>query len=125
MLGILYRRSSISCRISAGLLTGASHTAIEESTHAPVKNSKKKIDRESYPVKPSIVPGALYAVHAQYVTSKRDPFPTKYSRHSSVRWVSIQPYKQVNAVIAVMHVVGLLRLVEAGHPIKQQKKRAK
>lgn len=30
------------------LLTGPSHTAIEESTHAPVKDNKNKIDRESY-----------------------------------------------------------------------------
>ncbi|WP_427131085.1 hypothetical protein [Pseudarthrobacter sp. S9] len=28
-------------------LTGPSHTATEESTHAPVKDNKNKIDRES------------------------------------------------------------------------------
>jgi hypothetical protein len=30
------------------LLTGPSHTAIEESTHAPVKDNKNKIGREGY-----------------------------------------------------------------------------
>jgi hypothetical protein len=77
-------------------------------------------------VKAALVLGALYGFHAQYFASTGDPIPTKYWRHASVRGVSIQPYKQVNAVIALMlHVVGLLRLLEASHPIKQQKKPGK
>lgn len=75
-------------------------------------------------MKPALVLGALYEIHAQYFASKGDPSRQKYSRHASVCGVVIQPYKRVNAVIALMHVVGLFRLVEASHPIKQQMKQA-
>lgn len=112
--------------LSANLLDSVLSNAIEESAHAEVKNNKKKIDWESYPVKPALVLGALYGIHARYFPSKGDPIPTKFSRHASVHGVSIQQYKQVNAVIALMHVVGLLRLVEEeSRPVRRPSKRSK
>ncbi|MDD2818118.1 MAG: hypothetical protein PHN51_04910 [Candidatus Nanopelagicales bacterium] len=112
--------------LSANLLDSVLSNAIEKSAHDEVKNNRKKIAWETYPVKPALVLGALYGIHAQYFPSKGDPIPTRFSRHASVHGVSIQQYKQVNAVIALMHVVGLLRLVEdESHPVKGRKKRTK
>ncbi len=76
-------------------------------------------------MKPALVAGARYEIHAQNFASKGDPSRQKYSRHASVRGVLIQPDKQVNGVIALIHFVGLVRLVGASHPINQLKKPAK
>jgi hypothetical protein len=112
--------------LSANLLDSVLSNAIEESAHAEVKNNKKKINWERYPVKPALVLGALYGIHARYFPNRGDSIPTRFSRHASVHGVSIQQYKQVNALLALMHVVGLLRLVEEeSHPVRRRQGRTR
>lgn len=102
--------------LSANLLDSVLTAAIDGSIQQKVRRSGgKKWEQqgwETFSAKDVLVFSALYGVHSQYRPGNGDPVPKTFSRHASVHSVSLEQYKPVNAVIALMHVVGLLRLVE-------------
>lgn len=113
--------------LSANLIDSILRNAIEATVVKEVKsNPDKRIDWERFPMKSALVLGGLYGIHVPFHIQRGDVVPTSFSRHASVHGVSIRQYKQVNAVIALMHLVGLLRLVETeAHAAPKIKKRGR
>jgi hypothetical protein len=112
--------------LSANLVDSVLRSAIDASVTAEVKDQKKRFEWDSYEVKSALVFGALYGIYAHYFPSSGDPVPRKLSRHATAHVVSPQQYLPINALLALMHVVGLLRLVEeAGKPVKPSKRAKK
>ncbi len=50
--------------------------------------------------------------HGQFWPNQGEKIPRLYSRHGSAHGVSGRQYSRINAVLALMHVVSLLRLMD-------------
>lgn len=64
-----------------------------------------------YP-KALLVLHSLYGAFAEFNGGAGEPVPIQFSRHGTVHSMSSRQYSKANALIAVMHVVGLLCLIE-------------
>ncbi len=54
---------------------------------------------------------SLYGAFGEF-DLKTDPVPTQFTRHGTVHSISRRQYSKANALIALMHLVGLLCLIE-------------
>lgn len=64
-----------------------------------------------YP-KALLVLHGLYGAFAEFDGGAGEPVPTQFTRHGTVHSMSRRQYSRANALIALMHVVGLLCLIE-------------
>lgn len=55
---------------------------------------------------------SLYGAFSVYDGNGGEPVPTQFTRHGTVHSISRRQYTKANALIALMHLVGLLCLVE-------------
>lgn len=124
-LGTLDWRPPVSHHISTRVLTGAQPHYYRGVRARPGEKQQDDRQGESPSEVRSRARCPLRIRARKVLPSKGNPIRTKSLRHASVHGVSIQQHKQVNTVIVLMHAVGLLPVVEASHPVKQQKKRAK
>jgi len=65
-------------------------------------------------VKAVLVTQGIWGAYATYLPDDLDGIPTRFTRHASAHGVSVNQYSTVNAVVALMHVVALLCLVDEG-----------
>jgi hypothetical protein len=75
---------------------------------------KSRVEWEDYPIRAALVFGGIWGSYSEYWASKGDPIPRRYTRHASAHGVSRRQYTRLNAVIALMHIVGLLKVIESG-----------
>ena len=76
-------------------------------------NQNSRPDLDEFSVRAAITLSGIWSVHGQYFPSKGDRVPRVYSRHGSVHGVSQRQFTEVNATLALMHVVALLRLIDS------------
>ncbi|MFT3855103.1 MAG: hypothetical protein QM733_20565 [Ilumatobacteraceae bacterium] len=98
--------------LSANLLDSILRRSFTEASRIELTNQRNRIDWKKYPVRSALVWGAIWGAHGEYWPSNGDPIPRQYTRHATAHGVSQRQYTRLNAVIALMHVVGLLRLIE-------------
>jgi hypothetical protein len=111
-------------RHGMGVPLAPSHAATEESTHAPRRTTRiRSTGRATCAARSSA--GCPLRNPRTVLREQGRSIPTRVLASRLGPRVLIQPYKQVIAVIALMHVLGLFCLVGASHPIKQQMKLAK
>lgn len=78
-----------------------------------VTNKSTKLDIDEFSVRAAITLSAIWSAHGRYFPAQGDPVPRPYSRHGTVHGVSKRQFTVVNATLALMHVVALLRLLES------------
>lgn len=98
--------------LSANLLDSILRAEFDESSRVEITGQKVRLDIEEYPLRVAIVLAGIWGSHGQFHSSNGDAIPRRYTRHGSAHGVSGRQYSRVNAVIALMHVVALLRLLD-------------
>lgn len=78
-----------------------------------VTNQKAKPDADEFSIRAAITLSGIWSAHGQYFPEKGDQVPRAYSRHGTVHGVSKRQFTAVNATLALMHVVALLRLLDS------------
>jgi len=109
---LLDGRAKSSQALSANLLDTILHAAFSDKDRITITGQQKRLDIDDYPLRVAIVLGGIWGCHGRFWPDKGDPVPRKYSRHGSSHGVSKRQYSRVNSVIALMHVVSLLKLLE-------------
>ena len=109
---LLDSRSKSSQALSANLLDTILRASFDEKSRTTITGQKQRLDIDDYPLRVAIVLGGIWGSHGQFWPSKGDKIPRKYSRHGSAHGVSRRQYSRINALLALMHVVSLLRVLE-------------
>lgn len=88
------------------------HSLDKHYRHSLVTDQNTRPALDDYPMRVAIVIGGIWGAHSRYYPRKGDDIPSNFSRHASAHAVSFRQYSRLNALIAVMHVVGLLKVLE-------------
>lgn len=75
--------------------------------------NKTTLDAGLYSLREYFVWAGLSGAHIFYDSRSGDPVPRGFTRHGTAHGVSSRQYNRINAVIALMHVVALLRLLNS------------
>ncbi len=78
-----------------------------------ITDQKSKPNVDEFSVRVALTVSGIWSAHGQYFPAKGDLIPRSFSRHGSVHGVSRRQYTLVNATVALMHVVALLRLLDS------------
>lgn len=78
-----------------------------------VTNQKARPDLEELSIRATLTLSGIWAAHGQFFPDNGDQVPRIYSRHGSVHGVSRRQFTEVNATLALMHVVAFLRLIDS------------
>ena len=70
------------------------------------------MDINQYPLRVAIVLGGIWGSYGEFWPSNGDVIPREFSRHGSAHGVSRRQYSRINSLLALMHVVSLLKLLE-------------
>jgi hypothetical protein len=100
--------------LSANLMDSILNQFFDKDSKKKLTGQKTRVEWEDYPIRLALVFGGIWGSYSEYWASKGDPIPRRYTRHASAHGVSRRQYTRLNAVIALMHVVGLLKVIEAG-----------
>lgn len=98
--------------LSANLLDTILRTEFDDASRIEITSQKRRLDIEEYPLRVAIVLAGVWGSYGQFWPTNGDTIPHRYSRHGSAHGVSRRQYSRVNAVIALMHIVSLLRLLD-------------
>jgi hypothetical protein len=98
--------------LSANLLDTILRSEFSEQDRQTITGQEDRLNIEDYPVRVAIVLGAIWGAHGQYWPARGDKVPRGFSRHGSAHGVSRRQYSRINAVLALMPVVALLRLLD-------------
>jgi hypothetical protein len=98
--------------LSASLLDTILRANFDNKDRVTITGQKTRMDIDQYPLRVAIVLGGIWGAFGEFWASKGDKVPRKFSRHGSVHGVSRRQYSRINSVLALMHVVSLLRLLE-------------
>lgn len=98
--------------LSANLLDTVLRAEFSATDRKSITGRRARLDIDGYPLRVAIVLGGIWGAHGEFWPDNGDKIPRGYSRHGSVHGVSRRQYSRVNAVLALMHVVSLLRLIE-------------
>ncbi|MGV9662766.1 hypothetical protein [Nocardia niigatensis] len=100
--------------LSANLLETILKTTLDKDAHRFVTEQKARLPLEKLSARVGIVFGGIWGAHAEYRTWQGDRVPRRFTRHASAHAVSNRQYSRINSVIALMHVVAYLKLLESG-----------
>lgn len=78
-----------------------------------VTNQHPRPDLQELSVRASLTLSGIWAAHGHFYPGRGEQVPRLYSRHGSVHGVSRRQFTEVNAILALMHVVAFLRLVDS------------
>jgi hypothetical protein len=78
----------------------------------PGRGPRKRPDMNEYPIPDSFVIAGVWGAHSQYFARSKEPVPRFYSRHATVHGAGRQQFSRINALIAVGHVVAVMRLLQ-------------
>lgn len=110
---LLDQRWRASQALSANLLDSILHQSFDKTWRKELTGQKARIDWEDYPVRSALVFGGIWGSYSEYWASQGDQIPRRYTRNATVHGVSRHQYTRLNSVIALMHVVGLIKLLES------------
>jgi hypothetical protein len=111
-LTLMNGSAAASQALSANLLDSILRAEFSNNDRTTITGQKNRLDIDEYPLRVAIVLGGIWGSHGQFFPERGDQIPRSYSRHGSAHGVSRRQYSRVNAVLALMHVVSLLRVLE-------------
>jgi hypothetical protein len=109
---LLDGRSKPAQALSANLLDTILRQSFNQQDRTSITGRKQRFDIDEYPVRVAIVLGGIWGSYGEFWTDKGDKIPREYSRHGTAHGVSRRQYSRINSLLALMHVVSLLRLIE-------------
>jgi hypothetical protein len=98
--------------LSANLLDTILRERFDRTDHKTITGQKQRLDIEDYPLRVAIVLGGIWGSHGEFWPSNGDKIPRQFSRHASAHAVSRHQYSRINSLLALMHVVSLIKLLE-------------
>lgn len=98
--------------LSTNILDSFLHREFTADARKELTNQKHRVDWEKFPIRVALVVGALSGGYAEYRPKNGKGIPKQFSRHASVHGLSSRQYTRLNAVIALMNVVGLVKVAE-------------
>lgn len=98
--------------LSANILDSFLHQKFTLASRKELTNQKQRVDWKKFPMRVALVVGALSGGYVEYWPKNGDDIPTQFSRHASAHGLSLRQYSRLNAVIALMNVVGLIKVSE-------------
>lgn len=98
--------------LSANLLDTVLRAEFSATDRKSITGQRARLDIDGYPLRVAIVLGGIWGAHGEFWPENGDKVPRAYSRHGTVHGVSRRQYSRINAVLALMHVVSILRLIE-------------
>lgn len=99
--------------LSANLLDSILRKELSSSDRVTVTNQRTRLNIGTFPLRVAIVLGGIWGAHGEYWPNRGDSIPRQFSRHASAHGVSRRQYSRVNAIISLMHVTGLLKVLES------------
>lgn len=109
---LLEGRAKSSQALAANLLDSILRAEFSDDDRRAITGQHVRLSIEDYPLRIAIVFGGIWGSHGQYWPERGDQIPRNFSRHGSAHGVSRRQYSRVNAVLALMHVVALLKVME-------------
>lgn len=98
--------------LSANTLDTMIRTEFDGTSRGVMTGRKARLDIEEYPLRWGLVLGGIWGAHAQFWPQNGDSIPRNYSRHGTAHGVSRRQYSRINSVLALMHLVSLIRCIE-------------
>lgn len=98
--------------LSANLLDTILRENFDSKDRKSITGQKVRMDIDEYPVRVAIVLGGIWGSFGEFWPSQGDKVPRRFSRHGSAHGVSRRQYSRTNSLLALMHVVSLLRLLD-------------
>jgi hypothetical protein len=98
--------------LSANLLDTILRQSFDAKDLKAVTGQKTRMKIDDYPLRVAIVLGGIWGSFGEFWASKGTPIPRNFSRHGSAHAVSQRQYSRINSLLALMHVVSLLKLLE-------------
>lgn len=98
--------------LSTNILDSFLHQKFTIASRKELTNQKQRVDWKKFPMRVALVVGALSGGYAEYWPKNGDEIPKQFSRHASAHGLSRRQYSRLNAVIALMNVVGLIKVAE-------------
>lgn len=102
--------------LSANLLDSILRKEFSSTDRRTITKQDTRFNIGNYPLGIAIVLGGIWGAHGEYWEHRGDSIPRKFSRHASAHGVSRRQYSRVNAIISLMHVTGLLKVLESDLP---------
>lgn len=99
--------------LSANLMDSILNQSFDKASKKRLTSQQTRIGWEDYPIRSALVIGGIWGSYSEYWPSKGDPIPRRYTRHASAHGVSHRQYTRLNALIALMHNVGLIKVVQS------------
>jgi hypothetical protein len=99
--------------LSANLMDSILHRSFDKASKKKLTDQKARVDWEDYPIRSALVIGGIWGSYSEYWPGNGDLIPRRYTRHASAHGVSRRQYTRLNAVIALMHIVGLLKVIQS------------
>lgn len=110
---LLEGRAKSSQALAANLLDSILRAEFSDDDRRTITGQSVRLSIDDYPLRVAIVFGGIWGSYGQYWPQRGDRIPRNYSRHGSAHGVSRRQYSRVNAGLALMHVVALLKVMEA------------
>lgn len=98
--------------LSANILDSFLHQKFTAEDRMELTNQKTRVDWKKFPMRVALVVGSLSGGYGEYWPKNGDEIPKQFSRHASAHGLSHRQYSRLNAVIALMNVVGLVKVSE-------------
>lgn len=98
--------------LSTNILDSFLHQKFTTASRKALTNQKQRVDWQKFPMRVALVVGALSGGYAEYWPKNGEEIPKQFSRHASAHGLSSRQYSRLNAVIALMNVVGLIKVSE-------------
>jgi hypothetical protein len=109
---LLDGKSKSAQALSANLLDTILRQSFDGTDRHSITGRGQRFDIESYPLRVAIVLGGIWGCRGEFWSNRGDKIPRGYSRHGSAHGVSRRQYSRINSLLALMHVVSLLRLLQ-------------
>lgn len=109
---LLQAEPEASQALSTNLLDSILRAEFSGADRQAITGQHVRLSIDDYPLRVAIVFGGIWGAHEQYWPERGDQIPRKYSRHGSAHGVSRRQYSRINSVLALMHVVSLLKVME-------------
>lgn len=98
--------------LSTNILDSFLHQKFTPASRKELTNQRNRVDWKRFPMRVALVVGALSGGYAEYWPKNGDEIPKQFSRHASAHGLSRTQYSRLNSVIALMNVVGLIKVSE-------------
>lgn len=99
--------------LSTNIIDTATRRLFDESSRVEItsRSGGRRIDWKTYPLRRALVFGGIWGSFASYRPGDAN-IPRQYTRHASTHAVSNRQYTKINSLIAVMHLVAFLKLID-------------